>query len=259
MKTVSKALNLLAFFTVQTPEYGLSELSRRSGLDKATTLRMLAALVEHGFVEQHPTSRRYRLGPGLLQLARVREASFPMASLIQPHLDALTAATQETAHASMFANGALSTVATCEPQRTTRVHVEPSGVLPLHATASGIVFLAFGPETSVADVLERGGLEKFTPQTEIDGKSLRRAIEKAGADACAVVRGGFDPDVTGFASPIVDWSGKAIGAVAVAALAARTDKPAEERIRRRVAEAAVAINTMLGASPPPRLVALAQG
>ncbi|RUW90138.1 IclR family transcriptional regulator, partial [Mesorhizobium sp. M8A.F.Ca.ET.059.01.1.1] len=40
MKSVDRALYLLSYFTVQEPEWGLSDLARKSKVDKATTLRI---------------------------------------------------------------------------------------------------------------------------------------------------------------------------------------------------------------------------
>ena len=51
MRTVEKALRLLDYFDDQHPEFGLSELARLSGIDKATVLRMLGDLAATGFAD----------------------------------------------------------------------------------------------------------------------------------------------------------------------------------------------------------------
>ena len=79
MQTIEKGLSLLQLFSEQRPEMGLTEMARYSGFDKATTRRFLLALKKHGFVEQNAVTRAYRLGPGILRLARVREAVSPIA------------------------------------------------------------------------------------------------------------------------------------------------------------------------------------
>ena len=76
MNSVDRALGLLRHFSVQTPEYGLSALARVSGNDKTTTLRCLTALERNGIVEQHPETKKYRIGFAPLHLSRIREKSF---------------------------------------------------------------------------------------------------------------------------------------------------------------------------------------
>ena len=102
MQTVDKALSLLSYFSEQRPSVGLSELARLSGFNKATTRRFLVALEKHGIVEQDATTRLYRLGAGLLRLARVREATNPVAAIVQPVLNDLVSVTGETAHFSLY-------------------------------------------------------------------------------------------------------------------------------------------------------------
>ncbi|WP_246724090.1 helix-turn-helix domain-containing protein, partial [Rhizobium leguminosarum] len=107
MRTVDKAFSLLSFFTISTPEFGLSDLARRAELDKATTLRILVSLTKHGFVEQDASTKRYRLGTSVLRFARIREACFPIVSVLQPIVDRLALDTSETAHAALAADNAL--------------------------------------------------------------------------------------------------------------------------------------------------------
>lgn len=153
MRTVDKTFNLLGFFTTAAPEFGLSQLAREADLDKATTLRILVSLMKHGFIEQDDVSKKYRLGASVLRFARIREATFPIVSVLQPFVDRLASQTSETAHASLAAEEALITIATAEPQRPTRVFVDPSELLPFHATASGLAYLAFArPEVLEASL-----------------------------------------------------------------------------------------------------------
>ena len=68
MTTVDKALNLLGFFSLSRPEWGLSDLARNAALDKATALRLLRSMQRHELIEQDPETRRFRLGKAFLTL-----------------------------------------------------------------------------------------------------------------------------------------------------------------------------------------------
>ena len=81
MGTTSKALSLLRLFSSSQPEIGLTELSRQSGMNKATVYRLMSDLAEHGFVEQVGADRMYRIGPGIMRLAVLREATVPLRSI----------------------------------------------------------------------------------------------------------------------------------------------------------------------------------
>ena len=64
MKTIDKAMNLLNLFTTETPEFRLVDVSRASGLDKVTAMRVLNSLVAGGLLEQHPETPEVSFGNG---------------------------------------------------------------------------------------------------------------------------------------------------------------------------------------------------
>ena len=130
MRTVDKALNLLKYFSIENPEWGLSDLARTAGMDKATTLRMLQVLSRHGFLAQNSRTRRFALGVAPLNLAKVREATNPLSSVVDPVLHKIMERTQETAHASLGSVREIVPVGISEPQRNTRVFVDPARPLP---------------------------------------------------------------------------------------------------------------------------------
>jgi len=250
MSTVEKALSLLSFFTVADPELGLSALARAADLDKATTLRLLTSMKSTGFIEQNPTSKNYRLGNAFLRFARIRESSFPVLSVIQPVLERLSQKLGETAHGSLASGSSLITVGIAEPQRSTRVFVDPSQLLPYHATASGIAYLAFGPPDVLNAVLKSKKLLRYTNETEVSEAQLRKQILIASQKGYAISAQTFELEVIGLAAPIFDWSGKASGSVAIASVASRWTGDSESQIAKEVVKAGIEISRMMGAEPP---------
>jgi len=254
MRTVDKAMNLLNYFSTEKPEYGLSELAREAGLDKATTLRIMVSLARHGFIEQHPETKKYRLGNSVLRLARIREASFPVFSIVEPVLNRLAETTGETAHASLMGGTHLITIGIAEPQRSTRVHVDPAQTLPFHATASGLAFLAFASQERYQAAFKPDSFERFTDETVTSPEALRKRVEETRQTGYAVARGSFEDEVIGIASPIFGWQGHASGAIAVASVASRLTPEAEKKIAGEVIMAAIDVTRALGAEPDSRLL-----
>jgi DNA-binding IclR family transcriptional regulator len=243
--TVAKALCLLDCFSESRPQIGLSEFARLSGNDKATTRRLLVSLLEAGFVEQAAESRAYRLGPAVLRLARVREAHLPIEAVVRPVLAALAESTGETAHFSLVSGSALATIAFAESSRANRVRLEQGELIPFHATASGVAYLAFAPRAAERILLQE--LPRYTNDTVVDAEALRRRLDKARRDGFAVSRNGYEDGVFGLAAPVFDKDGTATGAIAVAAPTVRVNKLAEASIRQAVARAADEISVGLGA------------
>jgi len=102
MGTISKALDLLGHFSSTRSQIGLTEFVTLTRRDKATVHRHLSELEQNGFLEQHPQTRAYRLGPALLRLAAVREAAFPMRAAA-PHRQGLVRCRWRTGPCLAFA------------------------------------------------------------------------------------------------------------------------------------------------------------
>jgi IclR family transcriptional regulator, acetate operon repressor len=253
--TVDKALELLNQFTQARAQIGLSELARLAALDKATVHRMLTVLAKHGFVEQEEQSKQYRLGAGLLRLARSREASFPISSVVEVELQALMQHTGETAHASLIAGGSLATVGIVHANKAIRVTLDADQSLPFHATASGIACLAFLPGEKLNAILKRK-LAGYTEATPTSPQDVLAAVSAARAKGFAASDQSFETDVYGIAAPLFSASGFACGAVAVATPAHRMSREVKARTISAVMDAAVLITRRMGAEPPRSFVNL---
>jgi IclR family transcriptional regulator, acetate operon repressor len=246
---VKRALSLLDLFSESLPEIGLSDAARLSGHDKATVHRLMNTLGEAGLVEQNASSKRYRLGPAVLHLARLREATFPVIAVVQPMLDSLSELTGETTHCSLYANNALAVIATTESKKANRVSMRGSETLPFHATASGLVFLAF----AAPDLAKRAlALPRtaFTDATMTTTAQLLAAMKEARTLGYAMVERSFEGDVCGFAAPIFGPDQTAIGAIAVAAPSHRVTPELHALIAGSLLQMARDITSKLGNTPP---------
>lgn len=256
MGTTSKALGLLQFFTPARPLVGLSDLARLSGTNKATCFRLMAELQEHGLVEQLAATREYRIGPAVLRLAALREATVPTREATLPLLHALAQATGETAHMSHLVAGQLVTLAFAYPAaHGMQVMMEDADVLPFHATSSGYATLAFMPEEQVAPLLA-APLAARTHATPVTAAAVRQQIATVRQRGWAETANTFEADVASFAVPLFDARGALQGALAVAAAGPRLTAAARLAIPRQLIATARQAMALWGGQIPPDLAAL---
>lgn len=244
MSTVAKAVALLDVLGRGEPERALADLARVAGFDKATTRRLLVALIEQGLVEQDGETRLYRLGVGIARLALLRETQFPFLRTATPIAQELAATTGETVHFSEHSSRGLVSIYVVESPRANRVVVPLGEILPLHATASGIAFLAFSQTKTVATALS-GPLESYTPHTVTDAMSVRELITAARARGYSIGAQGYEDGVTSVAAPILGARGVAVGAIAIAAPRTRVQTGDVETLGRAVMRAAAEISERL--------------
>lgn len=250
MGTVSKALQLLGFFNHSRLEIGLSDLTRLSGMNKATVYRLMGELQAQGFVEQIGHDRAYRLGAEVLRLAALREAAVPLLSVSREILHQLCDRTGETAHVSMVQGNRLNTLSHAySQQHGTRVTMENAEVLAFHATGSGLAFLSFA-DSGFVDAILSAPLEMRTPQTQTDPVKLRAALATARARGFAESVGGFEADVHSHAAPIFGADQRPIGALAVAAPVSRMTPELQSKIRTELKAAALDLTRRIGGFCP---------
>jgi IclR family transcriptional regulator, acetate operon repressor len=246
MQTVDKAVELLGYFSERRPEIGLSDLARAAGFDKASTRRLLLALIKHDYIEQNPITRAYRLGVGVLRLARVRESSTPLDGITRPLLEELVVGSGETAHFSILSGGMISSVGVVESPHSNRINFALGEEGPLHATSSGIVSLAFSNETVVDDILDRG-LEAYTGETVTGKRAFRVLLKQVRQQGYCINSEMYEKGVCSIAAPVLDQTLKPIGAIAVAAPTSRFTPAAQSSILVAVKDAALRASRALGA------------
>lgn len=244
MSTVAKAISLLELLGQGEPEIALADLAKRTGFDKATARRLLISLIEHDLVEQDEGTRLYRLGTGIARLAMMREAQFPFLRTAIPMVEALATRTGETVHLSEYSKRGLISVHVIESTKANRVSVPLGELLPMHATASGIAFLAF-TEDRIRNAILAGPFPAFTPFTVSSAMALAEHIAAARARGYSIGSQGYEEGVQSVAAPILGTDDFAMGAIAIAAPRARVHKGDIERHGASVVEAASAIGEQL--------------
>ncbi|HWM37398.1 MAG TPA: IclR family transcriptional regulator [Streptomyces sp.] len=200
----------------------VTDISDHLGVARSTAHRLLTTLRGHGFVEQEPGGRRYRLGPVLLGLTRGAVDEPTLVQVAHSHLVQLRDAAAETANLlvldgpdSRFADGV-------EGPHPLRVGTRTGDRVPAYATAGGKALLSeLSPEA--ARTRYRRGLTRLTPATLPDLDALAADLVTARARGYAL---NIDESVTGVHGvgvPVRDRFGTCLAAVTVSAPSIRLD------------------------------------
>lgn len=251
MSTVSKAIELLNWFSAERAQIGLAEFQRLTGRDKATTYRYLCALEETGLLEQDHVTRAYRMGPAVLRFAHVREATVPRRVGVRLVLPRLAEATGELAHASILQGNALVPLTDHASTRYSARVVLSEPELPLHATGSGLAVLAFGDPSLLTTTLKK--LQRYTDSTAADHDELETNLQEVRACGFGIADQAYEEGVYGIGVPLFDSSNTVAGALAVASVASRVDDEKIATIKCELVSAARQITHSWGGTIPEAL------
>src|SRR5919199_5881785 len=130
---------------------GVREVAVALGISPSSAHRLLAALVEEGFVRQDAETSRYSLGIELYRLANIAAAKAPIRRAALKHMQRLVDACNETALLRIYSDlrQEMMFAAQVESQHPLRYVIELNRWLPLHVGASGLAILAFLPRDTI--------------------------------------------------------------------------------------------------------------
>jgi DNA-binding IclR family transcriptional regulator len=202
VESVERALRLLEAFNMGDNGLALKELAQRTGLNKATILRLSASLEKFGYLTRDYDGI-FHLGASLGHRSSVYRDNLQLGNIIRPALVELVEKTNETA-AFHVLRGNSSVVLYCEnSKRRMRYHIDEGEINPLNLGSSGKVLEAFvNPKTSQSKIIQDQGYY--------------------------ISYGERDPDIAGITVPILGRDSELIGVISLSGLISRfTDENIE--------------------------------
>src|SRR5580765_1472289 len=157
-QSLERGLAILSAFKPATPELGISELARVLGLTRSTSHRYVSTLARLGYLPQNPQSRKYRLGPRVLDLGFSAINSMELRQIAATHLQQLSDETGHTVNMAILDGTDIVYIERCrssqQGQREIDLNLHVGSRLPAYCTSMGKVLLAGLPEPeALADAL----------------------------------------------------------------------------------------------------------
>jgi DNA-binding IclR family transcriptional regulator len=156
----------------------LDEITRASGLPKATVYRILQLLARSGLVEREAHERRYTVGSRAAAFALAVQGHAPRRAERRAILARLVDAIGETCNFTMLDGNEVVYLERVETAANVRLHMGAGSRVPLHCTASGKLLLSGLAPTQVRRLLGPGPLRRYTERTIVDVDVLLREIAK---------------------------------------------------------------------------------
>lgn len=237
--TIEHAGQVLALFTAEHPEWGVSEVSRALGLGKTRSHALLSSLAHVGLLHRMQTGR-YRLGFRVLALSRVLLAHTPWREVAAEEMRVLAARVGGRVGLAAFDGLELVTLAGV-PGDGPRERVAPQD------TAAGRVMLAHRSPRTVQAVLAAHPGEAPTSSPE----GLAASLKVVRQQGFAVLVDGPDGQRWGVAAPIRNHTGEVIAALNLSVAAPHFARDGAALQREVVASAAL-VSARIGYDGPPR-------
>jgi DNA-binding IclR family transcriptional regulator len=197
---VTRAVAILRRLGGSDEPLGVHAIARALGLVPSTCLHILRALAAEQLVAVDPATKRYRLGAGLVTIARRALTRGGFADVAQPELDALARRHGVTA-IGVQVSGLEHIVVTAisRSDHGLRLHVDIGSRFPALISASGRCIAAFGGHGWAAIERRFRALRWDRPPS---WSAWRAEVEATRAQGYAVDEGNYIDGVTVIAAPV---------------------------------------------------------
>jgi IclR family KDG regulon transcriptional repressor len=243
---IDKAMRVLDVLADSPTPMGLSEVVAAAGLPKPTVRRLLLSLIGQSLVLQNDNGS-YELGSGVIELATRALSSMSLADESHQALVSLRDHVTGTIVLNRFAAHSLTAVTHLDSADKVYV-VSPPARAPLYATAAGKAVLAFLPESDRRRLVP-DEFRRLTEKTLAGTADLEQEVLGIRQRGYAVEDEEAQTGIRAIASPLRNFTGQPIGALAVAAAAKITSMPELVRMATYLMAAADDISHGLGGAP----------
>ena len=185
-----------------------TEVNVTMGLPKPTIHRLFAALEEEGFLRREIEGRHYSPGPRMNRMAVETLAAVRLRGARLAVMEGLARQIGETVNVAQPDGSAMIYLDRVETHWPLRIQLPIGTRVPLHATASGKMYLAALEPARAERYIRNIELDAYTPATIIDRDALRDEIARTRGRGHATDHGEFMDDMIALAVPIRDDQGR---------------------------------------------------
>lgn len=246
LSTVQKIGPALDLFTVQRPEWGVSEVAQALGTPKSSAHALLATMAEIGLLERTPRAR-YRLGWRLLVLSGTVMLSAGYRRVALSSMRRTVARWGETMHFAVYERGSVVYVEKVAGRHGPRIPTRTGLRLPAHASAVGKALLAFHPDEEHVDA---GALARYTPHTIVSPRALARELDEVRETGLALDREEAIRGLCCAAVPVHGADGVMVGAISMSASRERFERHRDAYVGA-IREVGTIVSRELGAAGAP--------
>ncbi|MFZ3565673.1 IclR family transcriptional regulator [Streptomyces sp. BH097] len=237
VRSVQRAVDLLALYDAEHPARTVRELVDATGLAKSTVVRLVHTLEQCGLLWSRGDGRTVP-GPGLLRWAELAGSTWKLPESALALMRQLSEASSgEAVHLYVRQQGARVCIARHEGTRTLRHVVRVGEEMPLWSGAASHVLL------SRADRADVEAVAAGAPHEDWPALLWERA-QRAAVTGWSASHGEREAGVSGVAAPVFDTSGRVVAALALGGPTTRFTEEIVADFGKLLVESATALTAL---------------
>ncbi len=216
MTSLARGLLVIQAFSQQRQQLSISQLSKRTGLSRASVRRCLHTLSKLGFAGTDE-GKNFYLRPRILTLGHSYLASMPLATAAQPILEHLSQILHESCSIALLDGTEIVYLARANVSRIMAIDLGVGTRLPAFCTSMGRVLLAHLTPEVLETVLPKIEFTRYTERTVTSIEKLKQLMATVRREGYALVDQELELGLRSMAVPVRNSSGRVVAALNVGA------------------------------------------
>ncbi|HNZ59183.1 MAG TPA: IclR family transcriptional regulator [Syntrophorhabdaceae bacterium] len=206
---------LIALAQNQTFRMSLTDISKKTNINKSKVYSILRTLQKYGFIDKHLKDKTYSLGPGLISLSRKILNNMDYREVVAPFLERLARETKSTALFVIINDGNAFVVAKHEGDMNIGVTIGIGHRFSATAGAHGKAIVAFLSHDERANILKGERLFFHGDASRLDRERLEIELNECREKGFAYDIGELNPGINAVAAPVFNAHEQVAGSLLV--------------------------------------------
>jgi IclR family acetate operon transcriptional repressor len=250
MDVTERVIAIISLLTRHKGFHTVTGISKELGISKSTAHRIVSSLERLQWVVRDRWTRRYRLGPGALEIGLSMLSHINIRSISLPYLYQLHDTTNESAMLSLRIGLERVYIEQVESNSELLMKAELGKRYPLWCGAQGKAMLAYMEDSEIEAVIDnliQSGVPVLASGQVLNMNDLREELAEIRRQGFAVSFGERVQGTAAVAAPIFGHDNRVAGAISVGGPQNRFSVEISKHYGAMVSKAAKDINLRLGA------------
>jgi IclR family KDG regulon transcriptional repressor len=217
-KTVMKAINILEIFLKSDSTLSLNEISKLTGLNVATTYRLVSTLLQRGYLSHNHNKGMYSLGLKMMDYNFAIRRTLKFIDFAYLSLSRLSKEQNESVYLAVMDGDESLVIEEVGIDEELRINSPVGKRLKLHCTAGGKILMASLSKEERKAYYSRNTLQSFNKNTITDITQLENQLETAKIEGVAFDKEEYRMGIWAAAAPIYNTNGSVIAAAGILVL-----------------------------------------
>lgn len=245
IQSIQRAVSILDCMKIPDKTYSIKELSMATSLSSSTVHRILATLVDCGYVSHDEITHNYKLGSALISLGMVATHNTSLQEKSRAILKKLSSLTQEDSFLMIRAGNKGIVIQKEQGPNNLKV-VENFGYeISLHWGAIRKVLLAYQSKEFIDDYIKN----EFKPtptRMALNPDKFLQELKSIRENNVAVSTGDYIHNGVGIGAPVFDYTSKVIASIGIIATTSRVNKNNLDKMVKIVSDCANELSNLMG-------------